>query len=164
MKTVEKDGKRVNRGDFLMIASLASLAGLFGQAGVALFSFFKPRTQPGSFGARVNAGQVDEFTPGTVSHISVGRFYLARLEDGGFLALWQRCTHLGCSVPWREAAGEFLCPCHSSVFTPRGEVVSGPAPRPMDLFQIEIVDHAVIVDTSRPLQREKFDPTQVTYP
>jgi cytochrome b6-f complex iron-sulfur subunit len=163
MKTIVKDEKRVNRRDFLMVASLASLASLFGQAGMALFNFFKPRSRPGSFGTRVNAGQVEEFKPGTVSHISKGRFYITRLEDGGFLALWQRCTHLGCTVPWRGEEGQFHCPCHSSVFTPLGEVVSGPAPRPMDLFQIEIVEAAIVVDTSRPIQRERFDPSQVTH-
>ena len=164
MKMIVKDEKRVNRRDFLGVASFASLAGLFGQAGVALFNFFKPRSEPGLFGSIVKAGRVDEFIPGTVSHISTGRFYISRLEDGGFLALWQRCTHLGCTVPWREEEGQFNCPCHSSIFTAVGEVVSGPAPRPMDLFHMEIMEDAVLVDTSRPMQRERFDPSQVTHP
>jgi len=164
MKAIVKDEKRVNRRDSLMVALFASLTGLFGQAGIALFNFFKPRSEPGSFGSIVNAGRVEEFKPGTVSHISTGRLYISRLEDGGFLAIWQRCTHLGCSVPWREEEGQFNCPCHSSIFTPLGEVVSGPAPRPMDLFQIEIVEAAILVDTSRLVRRERFDPSQVTYP
>jgi cytochrome b6-f complex iron-sulfur subunit len=163
MEPAVKVEKRVNRRDFLNVAWLVSWAGLFGQAGVALFNFFKPRREPGLFGTKVNAGRVEEFQPGTVSHISIGRFYISRLEDGGFLALWQRCTHLGCTVPWRAEEGLFHCPCHSSVFTPVGEVVSGPAPRPMDYFQIEIVGAAIVVDTSRPIQREKFDPSQVTH-
>ena len=43
-----------------------------------------------------------------------------------------------------------------------GEVIGGPAPRPMDIFPIEIVNGELVVDTSNPIAREKFDPSQVT--
>ena len=79
------------------------------------------------------------------------------------LAMWHRCTHLGCTVPWREDEGQFHCPCHNSIFNTRGEVLSGPAPRPLDLFAIEIVDNQVIVDTGTPIQRAEFDTSQETY-
>lgn len=140
----------------------AALLGLFGQAGTALLQFFKPRVEAGTFGGKVVAGQVGEFQPGTVSHVPKGRFYISRFEDGGMLALWQRCTHLGCTVPWREDEHQFHCPCHSSLFNTKGEVIGGPAPRPLDLFPIKIVDGQVVVDTGNPIAREKFDPSQET--
>jgi cytochrome b6-f complex iron-sulfur subunit len=155
--------KGFSRREFIGVGLAASLVALFGQAGVALFNFFKPRIEPGTFGSIVVAGQVDEFEPGTVSHILAGRCYISRLEDGGFLALWQRCTHLGCTVPWREGEGQFNCPCHSSIFDPVGEVLSGPAPRPMDLFPIEITEGEILVNTGDPMQRENFDQSQITY-
>jgi cytochrome b6-f complex iron-sulfur subunit len=158
------DGKRgMNRREFINLGLAFSLAGLVGQAGVALFKFVKPRSEPGAFGDVVLAGQVEEFEPGTVSQVQQGRCYISRLADGGFLALWQRCTHLGCTVPWREDEGRFNCPCHSSIFTTTGEVVSGPAPRPLDLFPIEIVDGEILVNTSQPITRNRFEPSQVTY-
>ena len=106
---------------------------------------------------------MDEFQPGTVNHVQKGRFYIARLEDGGLMALWHRCTHLGCTIPWREDEGIYLCPCHSSAFNTVGEVISGPAPRPMDLFPIEIVDGEVVVDTGQAIERQAFDASQVFY-
>ena len=142
---------------------MLSLVGLFGQAGFALARFLTPRIEAGAFGARVVAGRVDEFQPGTVSHVQKGRFYISRLEDGGYLALWHSCTHLGCTVPWREDENHFHCPCHSSIFTAVGEVVSGPAPRPLDIFPIEIVDGNLVVDTGQPIQRSKFEPAQETH-
>ncbi len=157
----EKPG--LDRRGFLKMAWGASLFGLFGQAGIALLRFFQPRIEAGAFGSKVVAGQVDEFLPGTVNHIQKGRFYISRLEDGGMLALWQQCTHLGCTVPWREDEGRFHCPCHSSIFDPTGQIVSGPAPRPMDMFPIEIRDKQVVVDTGSPIQRDQHDPSQVTY-
>lgn len=160
MKTASR--AQFSRRDFLGFAWAISLVGLFGQAGSALLKFISPRLATGAFGGQVIAGQVEEFQPGTVSHVQAGRFYLARLEDGGMLALWHRCTHLGCTVPWREEEGVFHCPCHSSIFNPQGEVLSGPAPRPLDLFPIEIVDGQVAVDTSRPVTRDRYDPSQAT--
>lgn len=153
----------LDRRGFLQIAWGISMVGLFGQAGLALWRFLKPSIEPGTFGGKVVAGQVNEFEPGTVSHVQKGRFYISRLEDGAMLALWHRCTHLGCTVPWREDEARFNCPCHSSIFSPAGEVISGPAPRPMDLFPIEITDEQVIVDTGNPIQRDTYDPSQATF-
>lgn len=152
--------RALTRRSFLGAAWGVSLLGLLGQAGLALAQFFKPRIETGAFGTRIVAGQVDEFQPGTVSHVQAGRFYISRLEDGGILALWHRCTHLGCTVPWRDDEGQFHCPCHSSIFSTVGEVISGPAPRPLDIFPVEIQDGQVVVDTGKPIQRDRYDPSQ----
>lgn len=156
--------KGLSRREFLAWAWGASIAGLFVQAGVGLSRFFRPRPDPGAFGGEVAAGTPDEFQPGTVSHVQQGRFFISRLEDGGVLALWHRCTHLGCTVPWREDEGQFHCPCHSSLFDRQGRVVGGPAPRPLDLFPVSLRDGQLVVDTGRPIARQAFEASQVFYP
>lgn len=161
MKPRNRD--QLTRRQFLGFAWALSLTGLIGQAGAALIRFFQPRLEEGAFGGKVTAGEAEEFAAGTVSHVQKGRFYISRLEDGGMLALWHQCTHLGCTVPWRDDEGLFHCPCHSSIFSPRGEVISGPAPRPLDLFPIEVVEGQIVVDTSRPIKRDRFEPDQATY-
>lgn len=150
------------RRHFLAAAWAAVLAVLSGQSAIALWQFLRPSAGAGGFGARVRAGRLEEFGPGTVSHVSSGQFYISRLDEG-LLAMWHRCTHLGCTVPWIEAEGRFNCPCHASIFNTRGEVLAGPAPRPLDLFAIEIKDGEVWVDTTRPLPRSAYDPSQVTH-
>ncbi len=154
---------KIHRRDFLKItwAALGGLA-LLELGGLSL-AYMQPRLAEGEFGGQINVGNMDDFPPGSVSHISNGRFYLARLPDGGFLALYQRCTHLGCNVPWDQAQNAFICPCHNSQFTTTGDLVNPPAPRPLDLFPILIQDGQVIVDTGRPIQRQHFDPSQVVY-
>jgi cytochrome b6-f complex iron-sulfur subunit len=140
---------------------LAALLALGGETLAALFKFVQP-VNTGGFGGVVRAGRVDEFAPGSVSLVKAGRFFLYRLDDGSFLALWQRCTHLGCSVPWAQAEDQFHCPCHGSLYDKKGEVLGGPAPRPMDIFPVTIKDGEVFVDTGKPIQRASFDPAQTT--
>ena len=100
--------------------------------------------------------------PVSLMYLVAGRFYLARLKDGGFLAMHRECTHLGCTVPWDAAQGRFACPCHASAFDITGQVLSPPAPRPLDLYAIRIENGVVKVDTRQRLQRNAFDASQVT--
>lgn len=55
------------------------------------------------------------------------------------------CTHLGCQVAWSKLAGHFVCPCHNSIFTKDGTVVSGPAPRPLDTLPGKVKDGVLSV-------------------
>jgi cytochrome b6-f complex iron-sulfur subunit len=164
MATNPRNRKKITRREFVGIVWGISVVGLFGQAGLALSKFFKPRMPPDGFGSEVVAGNLEEFEPGSVNYVQKGRFYIVRREDGGVLALWQRCPHLGCTVPWREDQNQFNCPCHSSFFNRQGEVIGGPAPRPMDLFPVSLQDSQLVVDTSQPIQRQQFDDSQVFFP
>jgi len=119
------------------------------------------RATGGDDTAVIVAGPVERFEPGSVTAFPAGRFYLARLDDGGFLALNRECTHLGCTVPWVGEEGRFVCPCHASSFDIRGEVLSPPAPRPLDIFQVRIENDIVKVDISRPIRRQSFSDSQV---
>jgi len=108
------------------------------------------------------AGPVERFEPGSVTVFREGHFYLARLQDGGFLALHRKCTHLGCTVPWIEDEQRFACPCHASAFDIRGDVLSAPAPRALDLFPVRIESGIVKVDTGKLVRRASFESHQVT--
>jgi cytochrome b6-f complex iron-sulfur subunit len=114
--------------------------------------------------AMVTAGAVGKFEPNSVTAFVRGRFYLARLEDGGFLALSRKCTHLGCTVPWVEKEMKFACPCHASAFDITGDVINSPAPRPLDIYPIFIENNVVKVDTSKPMKRNQFEVSQVVRP
>lgn len=134
------------------------------EAGWVAVSVLMPnrRTKPLADGPEViTAGPVDRFERGTVTAFAEGKFYLARLESGGFLALHRKCTHLGCSVPWKSEEQRFACPCHASAFDIHGDVVNAPAPRALDLFPVTISDGVVKVDTARPIRRRAFEPGQV---
>jgi cytochrome b6-f complex iron-sulfur subunit len=107
------------------------------------------------------AGPVERFELGSVTAFADGKFYLARLEDGGFLAVHRKCTHLGCSVPWIADEKRFACPCHASAFDIHGDVISAPAPRPLDLLPVTIENGVVKVDTGQLIRRKAFESSQV---
>lgn len=126
--------------------------------------FLRPRARArATDGAIVLAGPVERFEPGSVTAFPAGKFYLVRLEDGGFIALYRECTHLGCTVPWIDDEGRFVCPCHASAYDIRGNVLNPPAPRALDLFPVRIENGIVKVDTRRAVKRQTFEAAQVTY-
>jgi cytochrome b6-f complex iron-sulfur subunit len=131
------------------------------------FAFLRPRkSKAGGEKAESNitAGAVKRFTPNSVTAFVRGKFYLARLEDGGFLALSRTCTHLGCTVPWVEKEMKFACPCHGSTFDITGNVIDAPAPRALNIYPITIENNIIKVDTRKPIKRSMFKAEQVVYP
>ena len=144
---------------WLLLGGVALAEGVWIIAG--FLSPRKRRREGAGEAAVIIAGPVDRFEPGTVTAFPEGRFYLARLAGGGFLALNRECTHLGCTVPWVASEGRFICPCHASAFDITGAVLSPPAPRPLDLFAVRIENAIVKVDVSRPIKRSSFAESQV---
>ncbi|MDA0815088.1 MAG: Rieske 2Fe-2S domain-containing protein [Chloroflexi bacterium] len=130
---------------------------LLGSVGF-LLDFLYPRNVRG-FGGPVPAGNVADYPKGgDPIPNGEGQFWIANLDPAetraggsgggdGLLALWRKCPHLGCTVPWRgtfsfegDAGGWYRCPCHASTYTKAGIRVFGPAPRSMDTMQIDIDD------------------------
>ena len=64
--------------------------------------------------------------------------WVVKTGDSQVTAFGPQCTHLGCAYHWEQDKKEFLCPCHTSLFTIDGKVASGPAPRPLDRYQTKI--------------------------
>lgn len=161
--TASDAAPETSRRDFLKIAWLG-LGGLaLTESCLISVAFLVPRVGEGEFGGVITAGPVAEFPNNSVTPFIQGRFYLSRLADGGFLALYRKCTHLGCSVPWVASDNQFLCPCHASAFDQQGNVLNPPAPRALDLFPVTIEEGVVKVDTGTIIQRDRFDPSQVVY-
>jgi cytochrome b6-f complex iron-sulfur subunit len=142
---------------FVALAEIITVA-------LTFFRSNKSKVREADSNAMVTAGQVDKFETNSVTAFVRGRFYLARLKDGGFLALSRKCTHLGCTVPWVEKEMKFVCPCHASAFDITGEVINSPAPRPLDIYPIVIENNVVKVDTSKPIKRDQFEVSQVVRP
>jgi cytochrome b6-f complex iron-sulfur subunit len=110
-----------------------------------------------------DAGDINSFQKNSVTVFRGGRFYLVRLDDGGFLALSLRCTHLGCSITWEQDKNRFICPCHASAFEINGNVQNPPAPSALDYFPVIIQNGKIMVDIGTKLNRNRFSKEQAAY-
>ncbi len=158
------ENHQISRRGLLRVTFWTGLVAGLAAFGGTLVDFVYPRGVTG-FGAVISAGPVSNFPPGSKTQIVSGHFWLVNLTDAeakrsdpetgkaGFLALWWRCPHLGCTVPWRPdftfngRSGWFRCPCHGSTYDDAGKRVYGPAPHGMDPMTVTIEAGQISVDT-----------------
>jgi cytochrome b6-f complex iron-sulfur subunit len=153
------------RRDFLKWTFFGSLLALLGGGGAAFLSYFYPK-RTSAFGGKISLpGTPADYPPGSVTRVREGKFYLSHVPEG-YLALYWKCKHLGCTVPWKpdEAfqgnQGVFHCPCHGSIYLQNGQNVAGPAPAPLDLMAISVSGGKIVVDTGKITSRIRWEPNQ----
>ena len=166
--------------------ALGSVFGAFsGMLGLSFLAFLWPKIS-GGFGSDVNAGAVSDllaqainddgsitpvFIPEARAYVVPAPAALAEVyvdksvEVGGVMALFQRCVHLGCRVPWCGPSQGFECPCHGSKYNSIGEYNAGPAPRNLDRFVVELNPvNELIIKTGTVIQTPRALEPSVEYP
>jgi cytochrome b6-f complex iron-sulfur subunit len=146
----------MSRRTFLLVGWGSFLAFLLSSVGGVL-RYFLPNVlyEPSQ---KFRAGKVVDYPLG-VTIDKPNRVWIIR-NDAGLYAMWARCTHLGCTPNWFPAETRFRCPCHGSNYTVKGDVIAGPAPKPLWHVMVTqtpqgelVVDKAVM--ENRPGFREK---------
>ncbi|HLZ70401.1 MAG TPA: Rieske 2Fe-2S domain-containing protein [Dehalococcoidia bacterium] len=159
----------LRRRQVLRGGALGAIAGFLTLGVGSFLNFFNPRHTSGFGGTvRIPASQVPKPGDDPLKIFAIKGF-LVNLKpgeggfqsvppskSGGLVALYQKCPHLGCAVPWRPdfqfggSTGWFRCPCHGSTYTKGGLRVFGPAPRSLDTFAlVRNSDGSVTVDTGK---------------
>ena len=180
--SVEEAG--VSRRQFFNRALLASFGAFLALMGVDSLAFLWPKLS-GGFGADIDAGalsdlQAQSVTPdGSIIPVFIpeARAYIVPappslseqyegkgVEAGGLMALFQRCVHLGCRVPWCGPSQGFECPCHGSKYNAIGEYFAGPAPRNLDRFVVELNGDRFIIKTGSPIETPRAPILSINYP
>jgi cytochrome b6-f complex iron-sulfur subunit len=99
-------------------------------------------------GGRTLVGAVTDYplNSGQVVSVNDEPVMVVNTEAGGFKAYSAVCTHLGCITYWHQTRQLIQCPCHDGRFNPvTGAVISGPPPRPLPPYELEIVGEQVYV-------------------
>ena len=154
------DKKPISRRRLMAYAWIGAAAIVMGELIGGTFAFLWPRRKGPKVETVFIAGKVTDFKVGEVIPFRKERTFILRTE-GGFLAISAICTHLHCIVNWNKMLKKFECPCHGAKFNQNGEVLEGPPPRPLDLYKLQIVAGNVVVDRTSPIERSKFEPSQV---
>lgn len=175
----------VDRRQFLNCALLTTALTSATATGMGMVGFLWPRLS-GGFGADIDAGDLTDLLEQAVNpdgsitpvFVPAARAYIVPAPDplpdryrdksiavGGAFAIYQRCTHLGCRVPWCQTSQGFECPCHGSKFSAIGEYFTGPAPRSLDRFVIGVTDRGrLVVKTGTIIQTPRLAALSVPYP
>jgi Rieske Fe-S protein len=140
---------KVSRRRFLgFVARGLSAIGLLG---LSFSGFFLKKGAPervySSIAGEVRIAKLGEVPePGTVKFTTADGPGILVHFRGQLRAFSASCTHMGCPVSGKEleSKGLLVCPCHGSAFDPlTGEMVSGPAPRPLWEIEVEVRKGAV---------------------
>jgi cytochrome b6-f complex iron-sulfur subunit len=174
----------VSRRQFFNRAITATFGSFLALQGVYYLAFFWPKLT-GGFGADIDAGLITDlenqvhtadgailplFIPEAKAYVvpapaSLSEQFAGKsVEAGGLMALFQRCVHLGCRVPWCSPSQGFECPCHGSKYNAIGEYFGGPAPRNLDRFVVELVDDRFIIKTGTTIQTPRAPTLSLDYP
>lgn len=135
---------------------LTSIYGLWAVMSAALgipaivYLLFPPKLKKGV--QWVNAANLSKLPPGIPEEVTFPRrrvdgwkvisekatAWVVKKSETEAIAFAPQCTHLGCAYHWEDRSKTFLCPCHASVFSIDGNVLSGPAPRALDRYEVKI--------------------------
>ena len=181
--TPEESG--VSRRQFFNRALSATFFAFLGMQGVYYLAFFWPKLS-GGFGSDVDAGEIGEiqtavfasdgsilplFVPEAKAYIvpapasSVSEQFEGKsVTTDNLMALFQRCVHLGCRVPWCGPSQGFECPCHGSKYNSVGQYFAGPAPRNLDRFVVENQNNHLIIRTGQIVETPRAPALTVNYP
>ncbi len=69
--------------------------------------------------------------------------------DGEYHAMSATCTHLSCTVQYRSDLKEVWCACHNGMYDLAGRNLSGPPPRPLELYDVHVRGEEIIVSRKR---------------
>lgn len=138
-----------SRRTFTRNAALGAAAIVTAEIGIGTVVLLWPN-KTGAFGGdlTVAANSVPE-VEGEPYRDALGKFFIVRTENG-VSALYWRCVHLGCTVPWVSGQGQFICPCHGSVYEYDGSRIAGPASRALDAFPVAVNDDGTLTVSTNP--------------
>jgi cytochrome b6-f complex iron-sulfur subunit len=136
-----------SRRNFLNFLIGGSLFGWIASIIYPVFSYLKPPKIPEASVNSVKAGLASEFPVNEGKIIKFGRIpvILIKTDAGEFRAFSGTCTHLDCIVQYRSDVKQIWCACHNGFYDLKGRNVSGPPPRPLEEFSVELQNDEIVI-------------------
>lgn len=126
---------------FLGLSSTA----LFGSVLYPVWRYMNPPDVPEASTNRVEAGPTNdpELIDNGFKILEFGTLpvILIRVAEDDFRAFAGTCTHLDCIVEYQSAQRRIWCNCHNGEYNLQGEVAAGPPPKPLEVFQVDLVEN-----------------------
>lgn len=128
------------RRDFLKYILGGSLFAWLGSVLYPLFAYLKPPKQGGAEVTSVKVGKISDLQPdsGTIIRFGTKPVIIVRSASGELRAFSATCTHLDCTVQYRQDMGVIWCACHNGKYDLNGRNIAGPPPRPLDQYRVVV--------------------------
>ena len=142
-----EDKDQISRRTFLDKALWVGGVALVAAVSYPITRYLVPPPEAEADPKTVNAGKVDDFQPNTGTIFKMGRKpgILIRTQEGDFRAFIAICTHLDCTVQYRQDMGLIWCACHNGRYDLHGLNVAGPPPRPLTPLKVNVAEGSVFV-------------------
>jgi cytochrome b6-f complex iron-sulfur subunit len=130
----------MNRRRFVNLFLGGSLLGAVACLLYPVIRYLIPPRQAEALAKRVAAAKVGEIAPNSAKLFKFGSSpaLLINTADGELRAFSAVCTHLTCTVNYEPDTGTIYCPCHNGRFDLSGNVLSGPPPNPLEVYNVEV--------------------------
>ena len=111
------------------------------------FKFLNPPDVPEASVNEVSAGKVQDLKPNTGKIVKFGSLpvLLVRTTETEWRAFSAVCTHLNCTMQYKESSHQMWCACHNGLYNLNGQVVSGPPPHPLEAYSVHIRGDEVVI-------------------
>ncbi|MGA2182933.1 MAG: ubiquinol-cytochrome c reductase iron-sulfur subunit [Bryobacteraceae bacterium] len=95
----------------------------------------------------VSGGKVQDLKPNSGKIVKFGNkpALLVRVSETEWKAFSAVCTHLNCTVQYRDSTRQIWCACHNGTYDMNGRVVSGPPPNPLEEYAVNIRGDEVVI-------------------
>jgi Rieske Fe-S protein len=126
------------------------MGAIVGSVATLLYPVLRYVTPPAEAAISANealAGTVGELMPNSGKTFRFGSkpALLVRLATGEYRSMSAVCTHLGCTVQYRPESKQIWCACHNGCYDVNGKNVSGPPPRALDSFDVQVRGQEIYV-------------------
>ena len=140
-------GQRISRRAFLRSLLNGGVLALFGATLYPIARYLAPPRGGESSVSSAVAAKVGELATNTAKIFRFGNRpgILIHTPQDELKAFSAVCTHLNCTVQYDEDAGIIWCACHNGKYDLNGQVISGPPPRPLDAYQVNVRGEEIIV-------------------
>lgn len=142
--------EKISRRDFINYILGGGLLAFLGSAVYPLFRYITPPKGVETAVSSVVAAKVGELpsNSGKVFKFGDKPGILVNTMNGELVAFNAVCTHLNCTVQYAPESKHIWCACHNGHFDLNGQVVSGPPPRPLERYKVNVRGEDIVVSKS----------------
>jgi Rieske Fe-S protein len=122
-------------------------AGVLGSIVFPIARYMVPPDVPEATTRSVSAGPASTLVPNSARIVPFGSVpaIVVRLPNGDLRAFEGTCTHLSCTVQYRDDLEHIWCACHNGHYDLSGRNISGPPPRPLETFDADVQGDEIII-------------------